>query len=117
MTSIVLWVSDLNKQSEFYSELLGAEITSSGTDFAAISNEQNKVLLHLLAREFRIESGPVAPLEDVAIKPIFSVRNIEAARESAKNLGALFPREIAEYEGIQYLDCVDPEGNVIQLSN
>lgn len=117
MTSIVLWVSDLNKQSEFYSALLGADVTSSNADFASISNEQNKVLLHLLAEEFRAESAPVAPLEEVAIKPIFSVANIEDARNRVKNFEAKFPSNISEYEGIQYLDCVDPEGNVIQLSN
>lgn len=117
MTSIVLWVSDLEKQSRFYGALLAGEVTSPNSDFAMISNGKDEVLLHLLPGEFQEKDGAHSPRDEVAIKPIFHVGNIEESRELIAKLGGAVPREIMEYSGAYYLDCIDPEGNVIQLSN
>ncbi len=120
MSKIVLWVSDLDEANHFYSALFGVKAAEANGDFHVVKSDVNEVFLHLLPIQFRelpSGSGSVVVREEAAIKPIFSVVNIEEARNRVKNLGAIFPSDISEYEGIQYLDCVDPEGNVIQLSN
>ena len=114
MSRIVLWVSDINHQAEFYSALLAAPISSSGPEFSEVSDGQNSVLIHLLPEQYRSESSEAR--DEVAIKPIFNVADIDAA---LSRIGKFTPRIGAErnsYGDITYQDCIDPEGNVIQLS-
>ena len=119
MSRIVLWVSDLNHQTEFYAALLAAPISSAGPEFAEVSDGQNSVLIHLLPAQYRssIFAGEVAEVrEEVAIKPVFMVSDIDGARLRVEKYRVRFGSETNVYGDIAYLDCIDPEGNVIQLS-
>ncbi len=118
MSKIVLWVSDLNHQAEFYAALLAAPISSSGPEFAEVSDGQNSVLIHLLPEQYRtsISAGEVAEVrEEAAIKPVFKVSDIDDARSRVEKYSVRFGSEKNIYGDIVYLDCIDPEGNVIQL--
>lgn len=117
MTTIVLWISDINRQANFYSALLDAPITSKSDEFCAVGDEKNSVLLHLLPAQYRIPVDSIVPAqEEVAIKPVFTVASITEAisRATANEIRTL--GEVKSYDGIAYLDCIDPEGNVIQIS-
>ena len=117
MSTIVLWVSDINRQSDFYSALLGVPIVSKSDDFCTVGDEKNSVLLHLLPMLYRIEGSGIVPAqEEVAIKPIFTVVSIHEAvtRATAHEIRTL--GEVKSHNAIAYLDCIDPEGNVIQIS-
>ena len=117
MSTIVLWVSDINRQANFYSALLEAPIISKSDEFCAVGDEKNSVLLHLLPEQFRVQPGSLVPVqEEVAIKPVFTVASIEdaVARATINEIRTL--GEAKSYNGIAYLDCIDPEGNVIQIS-
>lgn len=118
MTKIVLWVSDMDAQATFYSRLLGVEQGMREPRFAELSNETNTVLLHELPEEYRA-SVPLAvqlnAQQEVAIKPVFVVTDLAAARKSINGtLGTIQGNE-KTYGASTYLDVVDPEGNVIQL--
>jgi predicted enzyme related to lactoylglutathione lyase len=116
MSSIVLWVSDINRQAEFYSALLDAQIAEKSDEFCSVSNQENSVLLHLLPAQYRVTVGTLTPAqEEVAIKPIFSVSSIKEsiARAQSKNVRTL--GNLTRYNSAAYQDCIDPEGNVIQL--
>jgi predicted enzyme related to lactoylglutathione lyase len=118
MSRIVLWVSDLNHQADFYSALLAAPISSGGPEFAEVSDGQNSVLIHLLPEQYRTTSnaGEVAEVrEEAAIKPVFMVSDIDGAQSRVEKYGVRFGAEKSVYGQIAYLDCIDPEGNVIQL--
>lgn len=118
MSQIVLWVSDINRQADFYSALLGASITSKSDEFCAVADEKNSVLLHLLPEQHRSSDSALAPAqEDVAIKPIFAVGSLESAIARATAHGIRVLGSVATYGEASYQDCIDPEGNVIQLSN
>ena len=118
MSRIVLWVSDINRQADFYSALLSAPITSKSDDFCSVADEKNSVLLHLLPEQYRSSGSTPAPAqEDVAIKPIFAVDSLDSAIARATAHGARVLGSVATYGEASYQDCVDPEGNVIQLSN
>jgi hypothetical protein len=119
MSRIVLWVSDLNHQAEFYAALLAAPISSGGPEFAEVSDGQNSVLIHLLSEQYRssTKGGEAAEVrEEAAIKPVFMVSDIDAARSRVEKYSVRFGSETNVYGDIAYLDCIDPEGNVIQLS-
>jgi catechol 2,3-dioxygenase-like lactoylglutathione lyase family enzyme len=118
MSKIVLWVSDLTAQADFYGKLLGAQVISSTDAFAELTDRTNTVLLHVLPAEYR-EATPLKaelpPQEEVAIKPVFSVASIAEARSAVGDTFARFGGAPATYGDYSYLDLVDPEGNVIQL--
>ena len=118
MSKIVLWVSDLAAQSDFYSKLLGAKVISSTDAFVELTDHTNTVLLHLLPAVYRtatpLEAGLPAQVE-VAIKPVFSVASIAEARSAVAEKFARFGDSVATYGDYSYLDVIDPEGNVIQL--
>lgn len=44
MTKIVLWVSDLDAQIEFYSNLLGLELVNRAQDFAELAGQVNPLI-------------------------------------------------------------------------
>lgn len=118
MTKIVLWVSDLDAQIEFYSNLLEIELVNRAQDFAELAGPFNSVLLHEPPVEYRA-SVPLrvqlAAQVEVAIKPVFLVEDLERARASVRRSLASFPRDEIAHGDSRFLDVVDPEGNVIQL--
>ena len=117
MSRIVLWVSDLNHQADFYSALFDTTPKSSTAEYSEISDGHNAVLLHALPEQYRTPAADIQVQEEVAIKPIFSVRSIEEAQSRISRFNVRFGSEKNTYGDIAYLDCIDPEGNVIQLSH
>lgn len=116
MTSIVLWVSDISRQANFYSALLDAPITDKSEEFCAVADERNSLLLHLLPEQYRVSSDGLVPAqEEVAIKPVFEVSSIDEAIARAASYEIRVSGNLATYGQASYQDCIDPEGNVIQL--
>ena len=117
MSTIVLWVSDINRQANFYSSLLDAPITSESNEFCEVGNEKNSVLLHLLPEQYRTDGSALAlAQEEVAIKPVFEVVSIDEAIARVTALELRVLGTTATYGESNYQDCADPEGNVIQIS-
>lgn len=117
MSAIVLWVSDINRQANFYSALLDAPITDKSEEFCAVGHERNTVFLHLLPERYRVSSDGLVPAqEQVAIKPVFEVESIHEAIARATALELRVSGNVAKYGEVSYQDCLDPEGNVIQIS-
>ena len=118
MSSIVLWVSDIEAQTIFYSELFGIPAPISVNGFANVSDGKNAVLVHQLPEEFRAQVPLTKQLEvqeQVAIKPIFTLVSINEALQRSRNSCATFASESLKHGDYEYLDAVDPEGNVIQI--
>ena len=118
MTKIVLWVSDLDAQTAFYSALLGLEVGARSEGFVELISEDNAVLLHELPDEYRAAVPLTAQLvaqTEVSIKPVFRVADLEAARDRFQGTLATTSEQAVTYGSSMYLDVVDPEGNVIQL--
>ena len=118
MTKIVLWVSDLNAQADFYATLFAVKSPTVGDGFAEITDGTNAVLLHTLPAEYAAPIPLTSQLpaqEEVAIKPVFTIGSItEAADRIAGTLATIYPTSVT-YGEFTYRDLVDPEGNVIQL--
>jgi predicted enzyme related to lactoylglutathione lyase len=107
-----MWVSSIQDQANFYSDLFGIERLQASSDYLEVGDSTNAVLLHLLPLEFR--SDEVRKREDQPIKPIFEVSNIASALERVSK----FKLEVGsptQYGEFIYQDLVDREGNVIQL--
>lgn len=115
MSTIVLWVSDIERQREFYSALFDTTPRNSSSEFSEVSDNQNCVLLHLLAEPFRIYLNDIQVQDKVAIKPVLAVKDIDKAQSRIASFKVNFGSERNTYGDFTYLDCIDPEGNVIQL--
>lgn len=118
MTKIVLWVSDLDAQIAFYSNLLELELVGQESGFAYLLGEANAVMLHELPSEYRANLPLTAQLPaqtEVAIKPVFQVADLDAARERLVGTLATAAADAFTHGRSSYLDVIDPEGNVIQL--
>jgi predicted enzyme related to lactoylglutathione lyase len=112
MTTIVLWVSDLERSVKFYSAIFEAKHPYQTEGFASVEGNGNEVLLHLLPEEYR--SQPTLG-EDNPIKPVFEVNSIDKAKLAAGSNGGRIKSEIQEHESWKYSDGNDPDGNVIQV--
>ncbi|MDE2386607.1 MAG: hypothetical protein KGL77_02790 [Actinomycetales bacterium] len=118
MSKIVLWVSDLDAQVDFYSRLFDVAHAYSDAGFAEVTDGTNSVLLHQLPAEYAAATPLTAQLsaqDEVAIKPVFTIANIEDAHVRTADSFATFADKTAVYGDFTYRDVVDPEGNVIQL--
>jgi predicted enzyme related to lactoylglutathione lyase len=112
MTTVVLWVSDLDRSVSFYSALFEDNSPYRTDGFASVSGLGNEVLLHLLPEEYRSEP---ALGEDNPIKPVFEVQSLDKARLAAGRSGGRIKSEIMEYNNWSYADGNDPDGNIIQV--
>ncbi len=112
MTTIVLWVSNLEKSVSFYKALFEDQHPYLSETFASVSNSNNEVLLHLLPEQHRSE--PTLG-ESNPIKPVFTVNSIEQAKLAAGQNGGRIQRETNEHEPWRYADGNDPDGHVIQV--
>jgi catechol 2,3-dioxygenase-like lactoylglutathione lyase family enzyme len=108
MTTIVLWVSNLEKSVDFYKSLFEDAHPYVSETFASVGNANNEVLIHLLPEEYRSE--PTLG-EDNPIKPVFTIDSIEKAKLAAGHIKS----DTNEYESWRYADGNDPDGNVIQV--
>lgn len=119
MTSIVLWVENLEAAADFYAALLGGEKLHSSDDFVNVSSKLNSVMLHKVPDQYAVGiTMPPMIREDSVMKPVFEVENIQVARQAVANTSGQIKSSDTEqnYGGVVYCDGFDPEGNVIQLS-
>lgn len=112
MTTIVLWVSDLEKSVGFYAALFEDNSPYKSEGFASVSGLGNEVLLHLLPEEYRTE---LIMGEDNPIKPVFDVHSIDKARLAAGRTGGRIKSDVKEHNNWSYADGNDPDGNIIQV--
>jgi catechol 2,3-dioxygenase-like lactoylglutathione lyase family enzyme len=113
LSTVVIWVADLNKSAEFYKDLFEAESYYITDGFASVKGNGNEVLLHLLPEQYRSEPSIG---EDNPIKPVFKVSSIDASREVALKHSCSFKADSTQHGDVTYLDGKDPDGHVIQVA-
>ena len=112
MSTVVIWVSDLEKSVNFYSALFEDNSPYRSPEFASVQGLGNEALIHLLPEQYRSE--PTLG-EDNPIKPVFDVQSIDKARLAAGRTGGKIKREVMEHNTWTYADGNDPDGNIIQV--
>ena len=112
MSTVVLWVSDLERSVNFYAALFDDKAPYRSTDFASAQGLGNEVLIHLLPEQYRSEPSMG---EDNPIKPVFEVQSIDKARLAAGITGGRIKSEVMEHNNWTYADGNDPDGNIIQV--
>lgn len=114
-----VYAKDLQKVARFYESTFALQRILHEDDFVALEREGHEIVVvripDHIARTFEIASPP-ARREDSAVKLVFVVESIEAARASAMETGGVIdpPGREWTFRGMRVCDGHDPEGNVVQ---
>jgi predicted enzyme related to lactoylglutathione lyase len=115
-TAAVLYVGDLARMAAFYQRCFEMTTVDGGPDYLGLRCGPWVLTL--------VKSSPAAPATsppqrrtDTAIKLAFEVSNIAELRSVVAACGGQAGPAEAEwtFRSSVHCDCVDPEGNVIQL--
>ena len=115
----MLYVRDLDRMKGFYSDLFGVQPSNHNwTDvWATFDTGGVRFALHQipedLARNIEIVS-PAVPRENLPVKLVFEVMDVEGERARLESLGIQTLRRPWQEAG-KACDAVDPEGNIFQL--
>lgn len=119
LRSAMLYVKDLARMKQFYSDMLGVEPNNTDwTDvWATFETGGARFSLHAIpaeiAKHIQIAS-PAVPREKDPVKLIFEVKDVESERARLESLGIKILRRPWQNAG-EACDAVDPEGNVFQI--
>lgn len=118
--SLVIYAKDTGRLAQFYESVLGLTQETDDGYLTLRGPEYSIVVVRIpsqLASHIEISSPPLRR-EDVAIKFVAPVDSIARARDAAPpHGGAVDPpdREFT-FQGMIRCDCVDCEGNILQLA-
>jgi predicted enzyme related to lactoylglutathione lyase len=116
----VLFAKDISRVAKFYAGVIPMTVALERPDLIVLESAQSQLVVHPIPEEIArsIEiTDPPARRTDVALKLIFPVASLAAARAMAPAFGgALNPpgKEFAA-RGFRACDGHDPEGNVVQF--
>ena len=116
---VMLYVKDLERMKQFYSEMLGIESADRDWtgEWAIFHPGGARFALHAIPAEIakHIEiASPPAPREKDPVKLIFEVKDVEAEKARLESLGIRTLRRPWQRLG-EACDAVDPEGNMFQI--
>ena len=115
----ILWVEDFAGMRDFYSQILGLSAID-GQDsegWVQFSVGDGKFALHAIPPEYLINTGDASEPTvrwDSPIKNVFYVSELESAL--VQLAGHDVQRAPGGFPGENYVDFLDPEGNVFQIA-
>lgn len=116
LDTIILFVQDIDKLKEFYTEQLQLKLLEEYPGWILLQAGSGKIGLHLAGEPYRLENKAEGGAGGNT-KLVFDVQeDIHAWRERLTSNGVAM-RDIRTFEGYDYWICdgEDPEGNVFQL--
>ncbi|MDZ7653412.1 MAG: VOC family protein [Burkholderiaceae bacterium] len=118
--ALVVYAKDPTRVARFYEDVAGLRVTELDDAFILLEGAGVELVVHAIpaaiASTFEI-AVPPERREDGAIKPCFTVTDLQRARQRAAVGGGLLDPAASEWtwRGLRHCDGHDPEGNVIQL--
>lgn len=117
----VIYTTDVDRLAKFYTTALGFLVRERKSDYVALVSDGCELVL-LRTEETADKSpattdGPLPRRSHVAIKPVFFVPNLAAARAAADAVDGRINAAEHEWRFGAYKVCdgLDPDGNIIQL--
>ncbi len=118
MGAVVIFTKDVPRLASFYARVLAPTSTDSDAGDTRVFSPYDEVVVHSIPKAIAdtiVLSTPPTPQEDVAIKPVFIVDDIDDALEAVVPGGGLVTTRSFVLDGIARHDIVDPDGNIVQL--
>lgn len=116
----VIYVKDLARMCAFYEGAFAFERREAATGFCVLASRDWELSLVAMPPALAAEvivTEPPTRRERTPIKLVFEVPRLEPALERVRAAAGHVEAGAAarEFRGARHLDCLDPEGNVVQL--
>lgn len=119
--SLVIYAKNKKRVSAFYQAVAGFAVVESEASHDLLAGPCGELVVHAIpkaiAADITITRPPVLR-EEGAIKPVFPVADLQAARAAARKAGGGIRGEEATWawRGSLQVSGWDPEGNVLQFT-
>jgi predicted enzyme related to lactoylglutathione lyase len=117
-TGVLIYAKNLLSLSAFYERILDAKVLHEDEEHRVLQSTDVQLIIHAIPLQYSqsivIESPPVAR-EEQAIKPFFTVPNLQAAEQIAEQCGGRVWGPVWPGPGMQVRNVCDPEGNIVHL--
>jgi predicted enzyme related to lactoylglutathione lyase len=116
----VLFAKDVSRVAKFYERLVPMTAVHAEAELIVLESASFQLIVHgiptRIAKSIPI-SVPPKLRSGVAVKLVFPVKSLAAARTRAKALGGELNPKRKEFEARGFVACDghDPEGNVVQF--
>lgn len=112
----VLYVENLERVRAFYEGCFGLTVADRAEGYCGLESEAWLLTL-VRSAEARPATTPLVRRANTPIKLAFEVTDITTLRPTVADLGGLVDPADTEwiFRNATHCDCVDPEGNVVQL--
>jgi predicted enzyme related to lactoylglutathione lyase len=116
----VVYAKDIRRLARFYAAVADLELMHEVDDHIVLESETYELVIVAIPAAIAariVITTPPERRENTAVKLVFAVPSLAAAREhAALNGGELHPPgKEWRFQGLRVCDGIDPEGNVIQL--
>jgi extradiol dioxygenase family protein len=117
MSRVILLVDDIKKTTDFYENIIRLELVGERNDeFVILDAGGCQLCLHQIPIEYRNSSNKYEAREDSYTKVVFYSNDVEADRAELIAKGVRM-KEIVKFDGIEFCDGCDCEGNIFQISS
>jgi catechol 2,3-dioxygenase-like lactoylglutathione lyase family enzyme len=117
MNRVILFVDDIKKTTDFYEKLIGLELIGERNDeFISLDAGGCQLCLHQIPSEYLDSSNKYEAREDSYTKVVFYSDEVEKDRAELIAKGVRM-KEIVRFDGIEFCDGCDCEGNIFQINN
>ncbi len=108
VSRIILFVKDVPKVTAFYTNILGLQpLGPVNDDWVELRADGCNIALHKANK---------TAANARSVKIVFGVKDVKAGKKMLEKRGAVMGK-IFSFEGIEFCDGKDPEGNAFQISN
>ena len=114
----LIYAKNLERVSTFYERVLDCKVLHSDSEHQVLQSADTQLLIHAIPPGFAdsvVISTPPVPREEQAIKPFFTVNNLDAAELVAEECGGVIVGPIWPGPGMRVRNICDPEGNIIHV--
>lgn len=117
-SGVLIYAQDLELISRFYERLLPATVLLADSEHRVLQSKYAQLIIHAIPAQYTGEiemSAPPSPREEQAIKPFFTVANLENAEQIVVESGGLVLGPVWPGPSMRVRNACDPEGNIIHL--
>jgi len=116
----VLYAKDMSKIGNFYARVADLQVTHEEQSHIVLESDSFQLVVVAVPRKHAASihiTEPPQRRENTAVKLVFPVASIPAARQAAQLHGGQLDHPSSEwmFQGSRVCDRQDPEGNVLQF--
>lgn len=108
LTEVILYVEDMDRMFEFYSEVLGFRVLEGDPEHGFVKLDVGTCALCL-------HEGRDGPPGEYAPKLVFEVSDLEEAADHLRNHDVQVGEQRSPTPGVKVVDCLDPEENTFSM--